>query len=169
MKTTVAFPVSILFLCAVAVSGSAWGGVPSTARVDAETSGSAIHVLEKGCGCADVARTEIFRTKGLEYIASREFADAIVAVAGGASEYSPSEIPASWRAVAAEWSAPGRTKLPGNEEACAPALLYLASLEYRARLGNDRIAPVFPRVARASTRDFRNGLAFRKGVRCFND
>ncbi|HWS14647.1 MAG TPA: hypothetical protein VN450_00490 [Candidatus Methylomirabilis sp.] len=111
-------------------------------------------------------------------------------MASGASEYSPAEIPPSWRAVAVEWSAsvgatsgraPQRveasasppasekTKLLESTETCAPVLLYLASLEYRGRIGNERIPPVFPRVTRASTRALEQGLAFRKGIRCFKD
>jgi hypothetical protein len=190
MKTTFGFPVSFLLACAVAVCGPAWGDVPSAVRGDAEASVRNDLALEKGCGCADIARMEIFRTRGLDYTSSRGFADAIVAVASGASGYSPAEIPPSWRAVALEWSAaveaqsvdasgrpeagiPGtaveKMKFAGSAETCAPALLYLASLEYRARIGNDGLAPVFPRVVRESTRDFRTGLAFRKGIRCYRD
>lgn len=187
MTTKFAFPVPILFLCALAVCGPAWG---ATAGADAESSVRNILALEKGCGCAEIAKTEIYRREGLDYVASREFAEAMAAVATGASMYAPTEVPASWRTVAAEWTASmdaysgrgtqvadARVSMPVPEkmnyferpETCAPALLYLASLEYRARTGNDRIVPVFPRVARASTREFKNGLAFRKGIRCFRD
>ncbi len=125
--------------------------------------------------CPDIASTDIFRSKGLEYATSKEFAEAVVAVASGSSRYSPEEIPAEWRTTAAEWrayvkaypassaSAAGSpyASLPGadqtmfleSRESCAPSLLYLASLEYRARMGNEEIRPVFPHVVRAGTHD----------------
>jgi hypothetical protein len=108
-------------------------------------------------GCPDLAYTEIFQSKGLGYVHSREFAEAVRAVALGASKYSPEEIPASWRDDAENWIGPGSEMLPFHkgEDACNPALLYLASMEYRARPGHEGVTPVFPLNVRAATREAR--------------
>lgn len=108
-------------------------------------------------GCPDLAYTEIFQSKGLGYVHSREFAEAVRAVAVGASKYSPEEIPAFWRDDAENWIGPGSEMLPFHkgEDACNPALLYLASMEYRARPGHEGVTPVFPLNVRAATREAR--------------
>jgi hypothetical protein len=95
------------------------------------------------------------------------------AVANGKSVHSPKEIPPEWPAVAAGWRtflatrlkgeaelAPGGTfpeprgwtdtnPYPGKED-CAPALVYLASMEFRSRSGNENVTPAFPRLVRAA-------------------
>ena len=108
-------------------------------------------------GCPDRAYTEIFQSKGLGYVHSREFAEAVRDVAIGASKYSPKEIPATWRDDAENWIGPGSEKLPFHrgDDACNPALVYMASMEYRARPGHEDVTPVFPRNVRAATREAR--------------
>jgi len=51
----------------------------------------------------DIACTEAFRAGGLGYVRSSAFAEAMSAVASGASRYSPRTIPASWPGFAREW------------------------------------------------------------------
>jgi hypothetical protein len=108
-------------------------------------------------GCHDLAYTEVFQSQGLGYIHSREFAEAVRAVAVGASKYSPKEIPSSWRKDAESWIWPGSENLPlpKGEDACNPSLLYLASMEYRARPGHEGMTPILPRNVRAATREIR--------------
>lgn len=125
-----------------------------------------------GLSCACVAYTGIFKARHLDYARSPEFAAAVRAVAGGTSKYSPREIPAAWSAVAAEWSRhagshregteeqahweelagsradDGAMHLLRQEESLVPALVYLASMEYRSRQGRDDVAPVFPWILR---------------------
>jgi hypothetical protein len=115
-------------------------------------------------GCPGLAYTEIFRSKGLGYVHSREFAEAVRAVAVGASEYSPKEIPASWRDDAENWIGTESGTLPirNGEDACNPALLYLASMEYRAKPGHEDVKPVIPRYVRAATREARVVEEWRK-------
>ena len=106
-------------------------------------------------GCTDLAHTEVFQSMGLGYVQSREFAEAVRAVAIGASRYSPREIPASWRKDAESWIVPGSETLPlpKGEDACNPTLLYLASMEYRAKPAHEGVPPVFPGNVRAATRE----------------
>ena len=106
-------------------------------------------------GCPALASTELFQSKGLGYVHSREFADAVRAVAVGASRYSPRELPASWREDAENWSGSGAENMPFHkgEDACNPALVYLASMEYRSRPGHENVKPVLPDTLRAATRE----------------
>jgi hypothetical protein len=118
-------------------------------------------------GCPELAYTESFKARGLGYVYTTEFAEAVHAVANGKSTYSPQEIPPGWRAAAAEWRAylaahpaavPGSPAGPAadpylGKDACSPALLYLASLEYRSRAGHQGVTPVFPRIVRTAVGD----------------
>ncbi len=127
-------------------------------------------------GCPDLAYTDTFKAKDLGYIYSAGFAESINAVASGNSTYSPPEIPAAWKAAAVEWreyleaypeGEAGQSRQPAftsregrfeiepllSKEACTPALLYLASLDYRAKAGNKGVTPVFPRVVRSAVID----------------
>lgn len=136
--------------------------------------GKAVFTLD--CGCPDLAYTESFKARGLGYVYSTEFADAVHAVASGNSRYSPREIPGEWQAAAADWQAylaahPHGAAAPANptasmdfpakldgvpflgKEACSPALLYLSSLEYRSRPGHHGVTLVFPRLVRAAAFD----------------
>lgn len=130
-----------------------------------------------GCGCSDIAYTDIFKSKGLGYVTSMEFGMAVRAVVNGDSRYSPSEIPGSWRVAAADWGAfvapraakgsdaahstalsslrPGfeGVELLKDSESCSPPLIYLASLEYRSRVGRPELTPAFPKLVREATHD----------------
>jgi len=125
------------------------------------------------CGCPDLAYTEPFKAKGLGYVGTREFAEAVHAVASGNSRYSPREIPPGWQAASAHWrrylaAHPYGAVEPAHprafmtwvdakpffgKEACTPALLYLASLEYRSMPGHQGVTPAFPRLVRAAAFD----------------
>ncbi len=109
------------------------------------------------CGCADIAYTDVFKSEGLGYISSQEFAGAIRAVANGESRYSPEEIPRAWRVAAANWGASSSgvagLELLQDKDACIPALVYLASMEYRLRSGRREMRPAFPLFVREATKD----------------
>jgi len=115
-------------------------------------------------GCPDLVSTEVFQSKGLGYVHTREFAEAVRAVAVGASRYSPKEIPASWRKDAESWIGPASEilPLPKGEDACNPALLYLASMEYRAKPGHEGVTPVFPGNVRAAIREVHTVAEWKK-------
>jgi hypothetical protein len=129
------------------------------------------------CGCPDIAYTKAFRSEGLGYVGSPEFAEAIRAVANGASEYSPAELPPDWELTAANWTGyveatpegeihprsrnalfqlregTGELKFPSEKDACTPALVHLASLEYIKTQGRRDLTPVSPLVVQAATRE----------------
>lgn len=110
--------------------------------------------------CPDLAYTELFRAKGLEYVHTMAFAEAMLAVAGGRSKFAPPPVPQEWQAAAANWTvhlaaheaglAPQGLmgilwpRFSSEENSCHPQLLYKASLEYRAQPGNEGAAVVFP-------------------------
>jgi hypothetical protein len=54
-------------------------------------------------GCPDIAYTDLFRSKNLEYIHSQEFVDALYAVAKGDSHFSPYGPPPEWMDTAYHW------------------------------------------------------------------
>ncbi|NJD63552.1 MAG: hypothetical protein FIA93_12640, partial [Deltaproteobacteria bacterium] len=135
-----AFFAVIAFCLLVLMTGSAWSSSDAP-----------------GGACPELAYTDSFKARGLGYVYTEEFADAVNAVASGASAYSPQEIPAGWKSAAAEWRAyiaahpaggagtmqttaaaglqGGMTADPYlSKDACSPALLYLASLQYRSRV-----------------------------------
>lgn len=136
--------------------------------------------------CADVAYTDIFRARRLEYVHSPEFAEAVRFVVSGASRYSPAEIPAAWTTIATEWSrhlgshregaagpavsaeftddraGDGGLHLLREGESLAPALVYLASMEYRSRRGHEDVTPVFPWVLRQAYADLDNRVAAKR-------
>jgi len=136
-------------------------------------------------GCPDIAHTKTFQSKGLGYVNSPEFAEAVHAVANGASEYSPAEIPPDWRVAAENWieyikltpdgennpfSATALFQLRGGEElkfpkgkyACSPDLVSLASLEYIKMQGRKDLTPVSPRVVHAATKDIEEIVAAKR-------
>lgn len=134
--------------------------------------------FQPSCKCGDFAHTSIFMVNRLQYVQTPEFAEAVRMLASGNSKYSPRnprEVPmSSWRTFAAELdrhSAAGERGATGTtvsavppgvlrgdsgvcffrvEEKMIPALLYLASLEYRSLPGHDDVTPIFPRYFRAA-------------------
>lgn len=110
--------------------------------------------------CPDLARTELFRSKGLKYVHTLPFAEAISAVAGGKSSFAPPPVPAEWQDASSRWLMhlltheagllPDSLLLPlgegfsSEEDPCDPQLLHKSSLEYRARSGNESTGVVYP-------------------------
>jgi hypothetical protein len=152
----------------------------------------------------DIAHTELFRSKGLSYVHSREFAESVCAVASGTSPFSPDPVPPRWITVATTWnislvsdecgkkSPPSGTMDPrtstgeqqtdadirheelsptsrrvfsgwewtaGEYEGGIPTLLFLASLDYKAKTGRERTNPVLPRYVRMAALHLRMLLA----------
>jgi hypothetical protein len=110
--------------------------------------------------CPDLASTDLFRSKGLEYVHTLAFAEAMATVASGASPFAPPPVPEEWKTFTAQWylhlvsndaapfageSSPVQSKrFSSEEETCDPVLLHKASLEYRARPGNGKVAVIPP-------------------------
>jgi hypothetical protein len=119
--------------------------------------------------CPDLAHTELFRAKGLEYVHTMAFAEAMLAVAGGRSKFAPGPVPLEWQSAAANWTVHLATHEAGlapqwlmgaiwprfssDENACDPQLLYKASLEYRAQPGNEKAAVLFPYYPKMAAHD----------------
>lgn len=182
MRTTSAGFVFCLALVMLAATGFSSGDVPASKgslgdkRGNDLSNGPAQAAGPLACGCPDLADTELFASKGLGYVKSAEFAEALQAVANGQSVYSPQEMPTDWSATAAGWRAYIAARPAGGQEparpagypisqarldpdlfigkeACSPSLLYLASLEYRSRMGHQGVKPVFPRLVRIATNE----------------
>ncbi len=180
MRTPPAVFLSFLLFLFIADTGYSSGDAPASlnrmaGKHGGDLSGEAISFPD--CGCPDIAYTESFKSGRLGYVKSAEFAESVRAVASGASEYSPREIPPGWKTIAADWVAflathpegegvPDRPKpfldFPRGDdrstflkdsESCAPALIYLASLDYRSRAGRQDVSPVFPRIVRKAVGD----------------
>jgi hypothetical protein len=137
------------------------------------------------CGCPDLALTETFQSRGLGYVGSPEFAEAVVAVANGVSGYSPVDIPPEWRSAAKKWivylaSNPEGASdvLPANsvfrpreceeaqffdrKDACNSELVHLASLEYRKAKGREDIPMVPPDVVPEGTMELAGTIAAKR-------
>lgn len=143
--------------------------------------------FKPSCTCCDVAYMDTFKYGQLLYARSPEFLEAVHMVASGNSKYSPKggeDIPfAKWKAFATEMlrhstadvsealgtspSAASPDVGTGidalsalNQRQCMiPALIYLASLEYRSRSGQAGIRPIFPRLFRAAVDELDGRLA----------
>ena len=55
--------------------------------------------------CPIIAETPQVRNKGIDYIRTREFAEAVTAVANGTSSFAPVRLPADWKGAATLWGA----------------------------------------------------------------
>ncbi|MHB1012277.1 MAG: hypothetical protein ACYC37_05155, partial [Desulfobacteria bacterium] len=53
--------------------------------------------------CPAIAETAQVRNKGIDYMRTREFAEAVSAVANGTSSFAPMRLPAEWKTVASLW------------------------------------------------------------------
>lgn len=134
--------------------------------------------FKPSCNCCDFAYMDTFKANHLLYIQTPEFVEAVRTVASGDSKYSPragEDIPfATWKAFAMELGrhfeantseavepAPsaassdvraekGGLGLLAERKCLIPALVYLASLEYRSKSGQAGIRPIFPRLLRAA-------------------
>jgi len=53
--------------------------------------------------CPTIAEAAQVRNKGIDYIRTREFAEAVSAVANGTSSFAPMRVPAEWKGAASLW------------------------------------------------------------------
>ena len=126
--------------------------------------------------CSDIAYMDIFQSRHLAYFHTPEFVEAVHKVASGESRFSPKKnpVPDAWGRFAAELNR--HLAIPPKEEAgpdpspalsdarpedrglellkekkcLVPALIFLASLEYRSWPGNEGVSPIFPRFVRSA-------------------
>ncbi len=172
MRTRTPLAVACLLLITLpAIAISSTDGAPAASPAAESRSGDAASRLAgadvtPACGFSDIAYSDVFRSEGLAYVTSTEFAAALRAVANGDSKYSPAEIPQSWRTAAADWDGtrPGleRLKSLGDRGSNIPALIYLASMEYRLRAGRPQLKPAYPVLVREATRDLEGRFAAKR-------
>lgn len=53
--------------------------------------------------CPTIAETALVRGKGIDYLRTREFAEAVSAVANGTSTFAPMKVPTEWKGAANLW------------------------------------------------------------------
>jgi len=53
--------------------------------------------------CPTIAETALVQGKGIDYLRTREFAEAVSAVASGTSRFAPTRVPAEWKGAANLW------------------------------------------------------------------
>ncbi|GAB4233527.1 MAG: hypothetical protein OHK0028_09370 [Deltaproteobacteria bacterium] len=138
------------------------GGVPSVIHAFDPADGDGI-AYQGSYACPDLGQTPLFRSKGLEYVHTMAYAEALLVVAGGRSRFAPPPVPSGWQSAASNWIVHLLTHEAGltpqwlmgilwprfssEENPCDPRLLYKASLEYRARPGNGNAPVLFPYYA----------------------
>lgn len=53
--------------------------------------------------CPSIAETAMVKDRTIDYVRTREFAEAVSAVANGTSRFAPTTIPGEWKVAAADW------------------------------------------------------------------
>lgn len=158
--------VSFAALAVVAMAGGFPAGAAAGASGPEEGEGAA---YRGSSACPDLAHTPLFRSKGLEYIHTMAYAEALHVVSGGKSQFAPPPVPPEWQTAATNWTIHLVTHEAGlapqwlmgilwprfssEENPCDPRLLYKASLEYRARPGNGNTPVLFPYYAPMAARE----------------
>jgi hypothetical protein len=89
-----------------ALASGANGRADHAAAVSYSSTGNALATQPGGFSlCPTIAETAQVRNKGIEYIRTREFAEAVSAVANGTSSFAPVRVPAEWKGAATLWGA----------------------------------------------------------------
>lgn len=176
---------SCLLLAGIAGTGDSSADGPGIEMRAGDFKMLSPHAFWPSSGCPDIAHTKTFQSRGLGYVGTPEFAEAIRAVAYDASEYSPAEVPPDWRIAAENWieymkmtrdeesnrfSPSALFQLRGGEEllfpkgkyACNADLVHLASLEYRKMQLREDAPQVFPRYVHAATKELQEIIATKR-------
>ena len=107
-KAGITLGLVLVLVLAVPVGGAlASGGIGHAGPGDAvslSSTGSGATIRPAGFSlCPTIAETAQVRNKGIDYIRTREFAEAVSAVANGTSGFAPTKVPAEWRGAANLW------------------------------------------------------------------
>jgi len=139
MKRT-GFVLGLVFVLA-AGSALASGGTGLATPGDAVSLSSAGNRGTAFSLCPTIAETAQVRNKGIDYIRTREFAEAVNAVANGTSNYAPVRLPAEWKGAANLWG----TSVTSNEMPRIAVLPRdLGTGRYRVVLLSPSGAPIDP-------------------------
>lgn len=90
--------------CAIASGGFGPAVHGDTVSFSSTEYGSAIQP-GGGSFCPIIAETPQVRNKGIDYIRTRAFTEAVIAVANGTSSFAPVRLPAEWKGAATLWGA----------------------------------------------------------------
>jgi hypothetical protein len=105
-KTGIMFGL-VLVLGVSAGSALASGGSGRASQDDAisySSAGNGLAIQPAGFSlCPTIAETAQVRNKGIDYVRTREFAEAVSAVANGTSAFAPVRLPAEWKGAASLW------------------------------------------------------------------
>ena len=105
-KTGIIFGLVLVF-GASAGSAPASGGIGRASHDDVVSyslTGNGLAIQPAGFSlCPTIAETAQVRNKGIDYIRTREFAEAVSAVANGTSSFAPMRVPAEWKGAATLW------------------------------------------------------------------
>ena len=97
----------VLVLAVPAGGALASGGIGHASHGDAvsfSSTGNGPAIQPTGFSlCPTIAETAQVRNKGIDYVRTREFADAVSAVANGTSSFAPMRVPAEWKGAANLW------------------------------------------------------------------
>ena len=98
----------LMLVLALPIGGAlASGGIGQAGRGDAlsvsSTKGGPAVQPAGFSFCPTIAETAQVRNKGIDYIRTREFAEAVTAVANGTSSFAPMRVPAEWKSAANLW------------------------------------------------------------------
>ncbi|GAB4231991.1 MAG: hypothetical protein OHK0028_07270 [Deltaproteobacteria bacterium] len=76
----------------------------STAGISSALMGTGVVIRsERFSLCPSIADTAQVKDRAVDYLRTREFAEAVNAVANGSSRFSPTMVPADWKVAAADW------------------------------------------------------------------
>lgn len=156
----------LVMLLAIPSGGAlASGGNGRASQDDAATyslKGSAMPTRPAGFSmCPAIAETAQVRSKGVDYVRSRQFAEAVTAVANGTSTFAPVRIPAEWKAAADLW----RSSVASNG---MPRIAVMAGLagpgRYQAVLLSPSGAPLDPKRVGLEETSCNSDLLFRASL-----
>jgi len=156
----------LVLVLAVPVGGAlASGGIVHSSRGDAvpfSSTGNGPAIQPAGFSlCPTIAETAQVRNKGIDYVRTREFAEAVSAVANGTSSFAPMRLPAEWKGAANLWGAnvasngtPRIAVMPGE---AGPG-------RYRVVLLSPSGAPIDPTRVGLEERSCNSDLLFRASL-----
>jgi hypothetical protein len=111
--------------------------------------------------CPTIAETAQVRNKGIDYVRTREFAEAVSAVANGTSGFAPVRVPAEWKGAAILW----------GSNVTSNGMPRIAVMPGEAGPGNHRVvllapsgAPIDPTRVGLEERSCNSDLLFRASL-----
>jgi len=110
--------------------------------------------------CPTIAETAQVRNKGVDYVRTLEFAEAVNAVANGTSTFAPVRLPAEWKSAAALWG----SSVASNGK---PRIAVMASAgpgKYQAVLLSPSGAPLDPKRVGLEEGTCNSDLLFRASL-----